>query len=135
MDLIDYFRGRVSRRKLLNLIGMLPAWSLTVEARVNDDEMAPSMLAAVKKDTPDTGPRISEYTPLVERLDGVTDRLDHLTATVVAVMGGKPGRLRPATRPSTAITRAQKAQKDRRHDDLVAEVEQAQQRWQAPKTK
>ncbi|WP_417220494.1 hypothetical protein [Arthrobacter sp.] len=101
-----------------------------MEARVNDDELADTMLESVK-DLPDNGPRISEYTPVVERLDTLADMLSALQATVIAAAGGKPGRQRPAKRPSTAISRAQKARADRNYTDLLSEVEAAQERWQA----
>lgn len=95
----------------------------------NDDELA-EMIA----DTPpaDTGPRVSEYTPEVARLDVILDRLAELIAVTVQAAGGKAPRMRPAKRPSTAYARAQRRRTEQRIGSLIAEVEAAQQRPTAP---
>lgn len=129
IDLIDFFRGRYSWRKLLNLIQQLPSWALTTEAMANDDELAEM---ATEQPRSDFGPRVSEYTPEVARLDMILDRVSELIAVSVQVAGGKAPRIRPARRPETAYSRAAKRRTDRRMGDLIAEVEAAQQR--APST-
>ena len=129
LDLLDFFRGLYSWRKLRNLIEKLPSRSLTTEAIINDDDVAQQVLASKKPDAPDTGPRVSEYTPEVQRLDDLKDLIVNMTATIVAVAGGKPRPGRPSRRPETAFTRALKAQSMAKHHSLLAEVEQAQARW------
>lgn len=125
LDLIDFFRGRHSWRKLSNLIRQLPSSSRTTEAMANDDELAASFT-----DTPakDTGPRLSEYTPEVARLDVLVDRLSELIAVSIQVAGGKAPRVRPARRPETAFSRAEKRRTEQRIGSLIAEVEAAQRR-------
>lgn len=128
LDLLDFFRGRHSWRKLLNLIRQLPSRSLTTEAMANDDELA-EMIA----DQPmtDTGPRVSEYTPEVARLDVLLDRVAELIAVTIQVAGGKAPRVRPAKRPETAYSRAHRRRTEQRIGSLIEEVEAAQQRFSA----
>lgn len=128
LDLLDFFRGRHSWRKLSNLIRQLPSWSLTTEAMVNDDELV-EMLA--QQPSTSGGPRVSEYTPEVARLDLLVDRLSELIAVSVQVAGGKAPRVRPAKRPETAYSRADKRRTEQRIGSLIAEVEAAQRRASA----
>lgn len=128
LDLLDFFRGRHSWRKLANLIRQLPSWSLTTEAMVNDDELV-EMLA--QQPSTGSGPRVSEYTPEVARLDLLVDRLSELIAVSVQVAGGKAPRVRPAKRPETAYSRADKRRTEQRIGSLIAEVEAAQRRASA----
>lgn len=124
LDLLDFFRGRYSWRKLATLIRQLPSWSRFTEAMANDDELAES-LPEVKAS--DTGPRVSEYTPEVARLDLLVDRISELIAVSIQVAGGKAPRIRPAKRPETAFSRAEKQRRDRRIESLIQEVEASQQ--------
>ena len=92
----------------------------------NDDELADMY---TDQPTPaDTGPRVSEYTPEVARLDVLVDRISDLIAVSIQVAGGKAPRMRPAKRPETAYSRAEKRRTERRLGSLIAEVEAAQQR-------
>jgi hypothetical protein len=125
LDLLDFFRGRHSWRKLSNLIRQLPSSSRTTEAMANDDEFADRVGPQAATDT---GPRVSEYTPEVARLDVLVDRLSELIAVSIQLAGGKAPRVRPARRPETAFSRAEKRRTERRIGSLIAEVEAAQQR-------
>lgn len=100
------------------------------EAMAQDDEVARSLLGSID-DEKDKGPRLSDYTPEVQRLDIVTDLLQSLIATTIAAAGGKPGRTRPAKRPETAFARAKDALILARHGSLLDEVAEAQARWSA----
>lgn len=125
VDLLDFFRGRRSWRQLLNFIQKLPSSSLTTEAMADDDE-----LAALMADRPvtNTGPRLSEYTAEVARLDIILDRLSELISVTLQLNGGKAPRLRPAKRPETAYARLQRRRTEDKLGSLIAEVEAAQQR-------
>jgi hypothetical protein len=92
----------------------------------NDDDLADMM--PDEKHT-SSAPRVSEYTPEVARLDMLVDRVSELIAVSIQVAGGKKPRLKPARRPETAITRAQRRRANQRMGSLIAEVEAAQQRW------
>lgn len=112
----------------MNYIQKLPSWSLTTEAMANDDELAEMMLDQPQTDT---GPRVSEYTPEVARLDVLLDRISELISVTIQSNGGKAPRLRPARRPETAHSRAQKRRTEQKLGSLIAEVEAAQQRASA----
>lgn len=130
VDLLDFFRGRYSWRKLRVLMQKLPSTSLMNEAMAQDDELAREFADTIG-DHKDTGPRLAEYTLAVERLDVLSDKVSSLTATVVSAFGGKPGRLRPAKRPETAFTRVRDERVRSRHNSLLSEVATAQERWSA----
>lgn len=130
LDLLDFFRGRHSWGKLLRLIAKLPSTALSREAMAQDDDLAREAGDAIGKHK-DTGPRLAEYSPEAQRLDTVTDLLQNLIATLLAVNNQKPGRVRPAKRPETAFTRAQAALTQSRFNNLLDEVAAAQERWSA----
>ncbi|MET4618702.1 hypothetical protein ABIE18_000125 [Arthrobacter sp. 2762] len=92
----------------------------------NDDELAESF----KDDAPSkgSGPKLSEYTAEVARLDAIADLIAQLIAATIQVNGGKAPRMRPATRPETAFTRAAQRRSEKKMSALIAEVEAAQQR-------
>ncbi|MGY4543256.1 hypothetical protein ACVWY0_003189 [Arthrobacter sp. UYNi723] len=126
LDLLDFFRGRHSWRKLANLVRQLPSSSRTTEAMANDDELAEMLVDQPTKG--DSGPRVSEYSPEAARLDVLVDRISELIAVSIQVAGGKAPRVRPVKRPETAFSRAQKRRSEQRIGSLIAEVEAAQQR-------
>lgn len=127
MDLVDFFRGRYSWRKLLVLIGRLPSTSATVEAQLDDPEFAEWALS--QPDGGPRGPRLSEWSAEVNRLTDIHDRLGELINAVVASAGAKPKRVPPTPRPYTALDRARLSRVRGRHAELVAEVKAAQERW------
>ena len=132
LDLLDFFRGVHSWRKLATLVRQLPSSSHTTEAMANDDELAESY--SDQEPSKSSGPKLSEYTAEVARLDAILDRITELIATTVRMNGGKAPRIRPATRPETAFTRAQQRRADKKMSALIAEVEEAQQRAAATNT-
>lgn len=91
----------------------------------NDDDLAESLN---EQQADSTGPRLSEYTAEVARLDVLADRLSELIGVVIQVAGGRAPMVRPAKRPETALSRAEKRRTDQRMGALIAEVEAAQQR-------
>ena len=94
----------------------------------NDDELVESM---PDMPTTDSGPRLSEYTLQVSRLDQLIDRVGDLVSVTLQVAGGKAPRIRPPKRPETAFTRLEHKRRDKRMNDLFTEVEAAQERWAA----
>lgn len=119
MDLATEWRGR-RWRKLLNLIDHLPRDSAYVEAIANDDAMADQLVEQVPETAP--GPRLSDWSPEVEALYALVDRVTELIHLTAAVNGAKPGRMQPAPRPVTAFDRARIRRRVRKHRDLVARV-------------
>lgn len=95
----------------------------------NDDELAEMMLDQPRGSS---APRLSEYTPEVARLDILLDRLSELISVTIQVAGGKAPRMRPARRPETALSRAERSRTERRIGSLIEEVEAAQRRVSPP---
>lgn len=116
-DLQQMFAGR-RWRFLLNQIDHLPRTSHYQEARAQDDELAEGMLEHLS-DGPPAPPALTEFSPEVEVLQGVLDRLGEVVNAVVASGGGKPSPVRPGPRPVTALDRA----RARRLKDASAELE------------
>jgi len=136
LDLLDFFRGRHSWRKLANLLKRLPSTSQMVEALADDDEVGEAALRELeaeqkgKKPKGKSGPRLSEYSADVARLDVISDQLQGIQRVLAMMATHKPqAQIRPARRPETAFDRAKWRARVNRHDALVSEVEAAQARF------
>lgn len=87
-------------RYLLLRIDHLPRNSAYVEAVSLDEELAAE---AAKGPRPKAGgPRMRDWSPELELLTAIADRLGDVVQAVIAVQGGKPPRIRPLPRPQTA---------------------------------
>jgi hypothetical protein len=127
LDLLDFFRGRYSWRKLLALILQLPRTSRFREAQLDDDEWARQVahLPAASGGSPP----MSTFTPEVELLTYIGESLQAIRGTLVQLGGGKPGAVTPLPRPSTALDRAREAARMGRLSALVDEVDAAMRRY------
>lgn len=65
---------------------------------------------------------MSEWSPERELLAVVVDRLGDVLRALVAVNGGKPPRVPPYPRPTTAWQRARNREAMRSHEALVARL-------------
>lgn len=103
----------------LTLIDHLPRTSAFASAVAQDDE-----LAAELGDPPKFNhtPPLTEWTPEVQALAAVVDRLAEVANAVFASGGGKPSRARPYPRPVTAFDRAQTKRHREAADDMVAQL-------------
>jgi hypothetical protein len=109
--MLDVWRGTMSPRTLLNLIEHLPRTSAYQQALANDDEVAAAAMAdepSSRNDLP-----LSEFSPEVEALASVVDRLGEVTAVLINANGGKAKPPKPYPRPVTAWDRV----RARRHQD------------------
>jgi hypothetical protein len=121
LDLATEWRSRRWRR-LLNIIDHLPRTSAYREAVADDDDLARHLL---KHSPPDPGRpqrRMSDWSPEVEMLTAVLDRLGELVQAVAAVGGAKPKKVQPAPRPVTAYERVRRNRRAERHRSLVSRV-------------
>lgn len=118
MDLGDLFRRR-RWRTLLNLIDGLPPNSHFVDALANDEEAMSALI-----DAPETAARerMAEWSPEVQKLAVVIDRLGELIQATVAAGGGKPSKFKPQPRPMTALDAA-------RQKRVMADVAELQALW------
>lgn len=135
LDLLDFFRGLLPWGKLDRLIGRLmemPRSQFQLDL-AEDDEAAEEYLAAHgDTDSGSSRPSLAVWSPEVEYLAAVVDRLGEVVQAVIStVPKAKPPRIKPVPRPKSAFDRARERRAWRRHGDLVAEVEAAQARWVA----
>lgn len=105
---------------MLNLIDHLPRSSYFAEAMLADEEFAAQI--AAMPDSPSSGERVSEWSPIREGLARVEDAVRFLQATVIASVGVKPPTVTPTVRPITAVDRARVNKRREDHIALVRRV-------------
>lgn len=130
LDLVDFFRGRHSWRKLWLILDRLPTSSAYREAVLDDPEVAEALMQRLEPQRRSAGPRLSEFDTNVALLTDIYDRLGDVIAAVVMSNGGKDPKVRPAPRPLTGLDRARKRLEDRQFAALEAEFKAAQERWE-----
>ncbi|HEX8632244.1 MAG TPA: hypothetical protein VF755_29145 [Catenuloplanes sp.] len=118
VDLVGQWQARRWRR-LLNLIDGLPRTSAYAEALADDEQLAEQLL-----DRPPGPGRVpmSEFSPELEMLTNVFDRLGELIQAVTAAAGGKPPKVRPHPRPRTAMDRVRQRRSMAKHRTVVARM-------------
>ena len=91
-------------QQILRLIDQLPRASRYNEAVSNDPEHVEMIIEARRKSNAPVqkGPRVSEYTAVVERLDTLIDAINSNTATTIAAAGTRPPKVHLQPRPQTA---------------------------------
>jgi hypothetical protein len=99
----------------------LPRDSVYVDALTSDDEFAEAVLA---QGEPDGKPqrRMADWSPTVELLTAIFDRLGELTQAVGALGGAKPRKVTRAPHPVTALARIRQRRRFDAHRALVARV-------------
>ena len=140
LDLVDFFRGRHSWRKLEVLLRRMHNTSQFIEALLNDPDVAASIIADEQArrragiPTQVGRPRWSEYGPEASRLYTAIYALKTIASLLAQQITQKPQpQVRPQRRPETEIDRQRVRDRWARHDALVAEVEEAQARRAALK--
>lgn len=103
----------------LTLIDHLPRTSSFAAAVAQDDELA-AQVGDLPKGS-DTPP-LTEWTPEVQALAMVVDRLAEVANAVVASAGQRTSRVRPYPRPVTAFDRARTKRIREATDDMVAQL-------------
>jgi len=93
-----------------------------VAALSDDDAWAEQVLAAQRRGTARAGAAgvpMTHWSPEYERLTDLFDRVGELIRAVAMAGGGKPGRVHPAPRPTTALERIRRRQARQQHRRLV----------------
>lgn len=73
---------------------------------------------------------IEDWSPVISELMNLRDQMAELISISYFGATKKPyGRIRPARRPQTAYTRLKSKARMEQHFELVAEVEEAQERY------
>lgn len=123
MDLLDFFRGVHTWRRLHTLIAGFPPRSRTELAQLADDEFIEAHLDQIPERS--GPPRLAEYGPVEARLDRLTGAAEALFKLVADVVKAKP-QLPPPPRPAeTAVARARRRRSDARLAALQAEALEA----------
>lgn len=96
---------------------------------MNDDEMVAELL----RTDPDAAkgsrtPRFAEFTPEVEALSDITDRLGDVVKAVTGLAGKRPRPIKAVPRPKTAFDRVGDRIDQQRHEGLVARLLPPEQR-------
>lgn len=101
-------------RYLLNRIDGLPRNSAYGEALADDEEIAEQIL-----DRPETvkapAVRVRDYSPELEALITIQDRLGDVVQAVIAATGSKPPKIKPQPRPVTAVERIREKHRFKQH--------------------
>lgn len=111
--MLDFFRGTLTARAILDHLDHLPRTSAYHCAVAADEELAAQVAASDEVPKPSKTPPLSEYTPEVEALRDIQDILDQTLRVLVKVNNGKPGKHKPYPRPVTALGKALNAARDR----------------------
>lgn len=91
----------------------------------NDDDLAEAMEGMEVEPAPAV--RLEEFTPEVQYLAELVDRINVLVDVVAQVAGGRID-LPPAARPESATDRLARRREDENYADLEADVAKAQKR-------
>ncbi|MFJ2567876.1 hypothetical protein ACIO02_33920 [Streptomyces sp. NPDC087568] len=108
-------------RRLLNLVDQLPDDSRTLVAMAEDEELAAAL--PEPEPGPPPPPPLRTWTPEVERLTLIADRLGELITAVHNTVAKRPGKSpRPLPRPETARDRVKRQQRRAKYDRLKAQL-------------
>lgn len=121
MDLAAEWRSRRWRR-LLNIIDHLPRDSAYFEALTEDVDLAERIASRPEPKSSAPKRRMTDWSPTVELLSAVVDRLAELTQAVASLGGAKPRKLPCAPRPVTAMERVRNRKRYEKHRALTERV-------------
>lgn len=129
LDILDFFRGRYSWRKLRVLIDQLPPGSAFWAARAGDVEAAEAYIRDragedEKKKKPHR-PELRDLSPEIQQLIAINDRLAELSAKQDLTLGHPSARVDVQPRPLFAVDIAKARLERQAVDSLVSEVDAA----------
>lgn len=104
---------------LLDLIDGLPTASRLTRAMMDDPEVAEQILDA-EDPSAEWSPPLSEFGLAESYLAAISEKIDGLTAAVIAAAGGKPEKPAPAPRPRTALDVARERRSQQAQREVIA---------------
>ncbi|WP_073946526.1 hypothetical protein [Streptomyces kebangsaanensis] len=108
-------------RRLLNLVDQLPTDSRTLVAMAEDEELTAAL--PEPEPGPPPPPPLRTWTPEVEKLTLIADRLGELITAVHNTVAKRPGRSpRPLPRPETARDRIKRQRRRAKYERLKAQL-------------
>lgn len=116
-------------RRIGNLIRQLPQASRFAQAVANDEEHVEAILAA-QEGQPETefAPPLSEWDTKAALLAEIVDELRVLRGVSIAAAGGKPGKMKPTSRPTTAHAAVKQRKLETSHRKVLDRVAEARRR-------
>jgi hypothetical protein len=87
-----------------------------------DEVLAEHLLSMPEPESKPPARRWSEFTPDVELLSGVVDRIAEVVNAIAAANGAKPRKVKPMPRPVTAFERVRERKAKKKHRSVVARV-------------
>ena len=124
LDLLDFFTGRYSPRKLMVLIDGLPRTSHLRQAMSLDVELYRESKQQEREDgaqPPSPSPPLSEFSMEAEILAAVVDRLGEVIQATIAAAGSKKKiKIKPWPRPETAAV----LERRRRRQEVMEHLEE-----------
>ncbi len=103
------------------MIDHLPRASAYMQAMVEDEELAEQIADEPDSKTLPTR-QMRDWTPVVELLSVIADRIAENTQVVAATAGAKPHRIEPMPRPGSALERVREHKRRTHHRKVVAMV-------------
>ena len=102
----------------------MPGASRLSEAIALDEEHVAQIIEAREKnpDGAPKGPRLSEYTPTVERLDVLIEEIRSNTRATIAAAGARPPKTVEQPRPVTAFDKMQHQRRLAQHESLTRRI-------------
>jgi hypothetical protein len=113
------------------MIDQLPRDSRYVEAMAQDEKLAEALADRPKSDKAPTR-RMSEWSPQVELLTAILNRLGEVAQAIAALGGAKPKKIPQAPYPVTALDRVRSRKRFQRHNSLAARVLRRSQQQDGP---
>lgn len=133
LDLLDFFRHKLTWRKLVRLLGQLPTGSAYWAARADDEEVAGVILERNKGKRPKSSGsplRLADMNPTNQLLVAIADGQTMILDRLERLGGTKPPNPKPFPVPLTALDRVERSLEATAVADLVAEAKAAQARAQ-----
>lgn len=111
-------------RRLLDIIDQLPRDSRYIEAVSLDEDVAEALLEHDTGDDRKVKPvrRMSEWSPTVELLTAILNRLAEVAQAIAALGGAKPRAIPSAPMPTSVLERMRKRRRERQHKALMARI-------------
>ena len=127
MDLLDYFRGRYTARKVLTFIDQLPSHSHYKQEIQQDDELVHQLFDESDDEglPQESRPPGTEWRTTERLLAGLTDAVRQLNNDLLAVNGRKPHSFKPVPGPEFAYERLRKRADQFDLDQLAAAIDRS----------
>lgn len=132
IDILDLHRGKLVPDQVMDRIDGFARHSRLSEALAQDDALAAQLRRDDDNETEPSAPSVrhTEWTPEVEHLALIVDRLGGILG-LIASIGGTSINLPPAPRPVGAAARLRADREQAAYEDVFDDVAAAHEQWRA----